>query len=335
MKKIFIFNDGTGQSTLSKNTSNVARLYNSLPGKVVGSFDFKCDEYKIDENLDYHSIYFEGVGSDQLKKSSIVNNFWESIKELVLKFINIYEGKQIKNRVEDSLSDLEKIWKKGDEIYLVGFSRGAASIRILARNLIKAIPEAEVNYMLLYDTVYSVSAPIKIRNYEEIVYFENKDIGSHVKRCDHLISGDEMRSKFPLTTMNMRNGVRQILFPGCHSDVGGGLQGRGLADISLKFSIDEMKALGVQFLDESLKKLNLNLDPLGEIGWDTFAGTGQSHSPRNFKDVSFLIHKSVSERCMKGGSAPIALASLVKFNFECTGLLMKKKKTRVNFSELS
>lgn len=331
MKKIFIFNDGTGQNTVTGHASNVARIFTSLTGTPIDSSQFHCDIYKVCEKFNYHALYFEGVGSDELKKQEEPSGFWERLGLKAKKVIQIIEGSQVKEKVEYSLSDLEKIWKRGDEIYLIGFSRGAASIRILAKHIPRAIPEAEVNYMLIFDTVYSVGNPIKIRDYEEIKYFENQDVASHVKKCDHLISGDEMRSKFPLTPMNMRENVRQILFPGCHSDVGGGLKGRGLADISLGFSINELKSIGIQFSDESLHQLNLQPNPAFEIGWDIFGGTGQSHSPRNFKDLQYLIHKSVFDRCIAGGSAPIALANLTKFNFNSPDQLIDKKHITVSF----
>ncbi|MCM2353113.1 MAG: DUF2235 domain-containing protein [Pseudobdellovibrio sp.] len=331
MKKIFIFNDGTGQNTLTGHASNVARIFNSLSGAEVSSSQYNCDIYKICLENNYHALYFEGVGSDELKKKEESSNFWGWLARKFKRGLEIVEGSQVKEKVENSLADLEKIWRAGDEIYLIGFSRGAASIRILAKYIPKAIPGADVKYMLVYDTVYSVASPIKIRDYEEIKYFENTDISSHVKKCDHLISGDEMRSKFPLTSMNMRENVRQILFSGCHSDVGGGLKGRGLADISLKFSLNEFQLLGIKFADEGFKKLNLQPNAMAEIGWDTFAGTGQSHSPRDFKDIHFLIHKSVHDRCAAGGSAPIALASLTKFSFGSADALIDKKHITVNF----
>lgn len=344
-KKIFIFNDGTSQYLESEFISNVAKLYKSLPGSINLNSALRCDEHKEDKELNYQVLYYRGVGANELRKEGVEieapKNFREYLGLLWARFLlwankksNVISGASIVARIEAVLDDLEKIWQPGDKVYFVGFSRGASSARIAAHYLSKTLPNLEIEYLLVFDTVYSVFNPITVRSFEQIKCFDNRDIGMHIKKCDHLISGDEMREKFPLTPVNLRAGVRQILFSGCHSDVGGGLNSNKLSDISLSFAINEFQSLGIQFDQNIVKSLKISPDPTGIVGWDRFGGTAQTHFPRDFKDVEFKIHQSVAIRVNHGGSVPIALAQLGKFEFG-TEEFLDPNDTKVTFKPLN
>jgi len=136
-------------------------------------------------------------------------------------------------------------------ISVFGFSRGAAEARVFVNWLrdlcdnatgpmrICGVP-ATVDFLGLFDTVASVGAaqglgdglfdghggwaqPIDLR-------IPGPQI---VTRCLHLVSGHEVRGSFPLDMASGAN-VEEVVYPGVHSDVGGGYlpgeQGRGCDD---------------------------------------------------------------------------------------------------------
>ena len=330
-KKIFVFNDGTDNALSDENLTNVAMLFNSLSGAVQSS-SYNCDAYKLNNEKDCVALYYEGVGERELdERDGGKKTFWDKIvfwlKTALFKKVDILTGYSIRKIIERVLEDLNKVYEEGDEVYFIGFSRGAASIRIVAHLFKKKKSEFKLKYLLIFDTVYSVIGDLKIKvdGFEEQVFFENIELHPDIEFCDHLISGDEMRSGFPLTPVKLRENVNQILFLGAHSDVGGGLPSRNLSDISFQYALEKMKNFGISFDESRIKKLNLNPDPLGKIGWDLFGGTAQYHFPRPFEYIDFTIHESVKQRAQREMSVPVSLAQLVKFNFEENTELMTLK----------
>jgi hypothetical protein len=92
-------------------------------------------------------------------------------------------------------------------------------------------------------------------------YADGLQIPSIVKRCIHLIAAHEMRNSFPLDTClhgaRYPEGVTEIVFPGVHSDLGGGYQpGEGarsahqaemISMVSLRVMHAEAISTGVPF----------------------------------------------------------------------------------------
>ena len=70
----------------------------------------------------------------------------------------------------------------------------------------------------------------------------------------HAVSLDERRSDFTPTLWGDRAGVKQILFPGAHADVGGGYPVQNkesdLSDGALVWMSDELQALGVKMTEQ-------------------------------------------------------------------------------------
>ena len=134
----------------------------------------------------------------------------------------------------------------GIRLYVYGFSRGAAAARAfvswLNRLLARDEPEpclksfdmklpVSVEYLGLLDTVASVGAA-------DIAPWADGHMGwadgsqelpesTLVKRCLHLIASHEQRLCFPLESIRREKGVypansMEVLYPGVHSDQGGG-----------------------------------------------------------------------------------------------------------------
>lgn len=335
-KTIFIFNDGTGQYLGSDAPTNVAKIFSALPGEFESKIH--TDKFKVDQKNDYAAIYIRGIGTvnerypAEFKSEGFLKDNAKVAKAKVDFLAEQALGRTIVERVEDSLKAFDYVYEPGMDvkIILVGFSRGAASARIIASELLKR-PGFKIDYMLLFDTVYSVTGQIKILDGEPIDRFTDFDINESVLRCDHLVAGDEMRDRFPLSPVNLRKGVRQILFAGSHSDVGGGHPSTNLSDISLWFALEEMKSMGIKFHPERESALKLNPNPLGPITWDTFGGTGQAHYPRPFADLDFLVHSSVIERANNKESISVGLAQLCSFQAPSGKELLEKGDIDASF----
>jgi hypothetical protein len=61
----------------------------------------------------------------------------------------------------------------------------------------------------------------------------------------HALAADETRDIFGPTFWTARDGVVQRIFPGCHSDVGGGFANRGLSDSALAWMLEQLRQAGL------------------------------------------------------------------------------------------
>ena len=131
------------------------------------------------------------------------------------------------------------------KIFLFGFSRGALIMRVVADWLCqRGFP---VEYMGLWDTVDS-TAGIKGEDYIELPF--------NVKFARHAVARDEFRRFFnyvPLREGNREEGtgnrVEEVVFPGCHSDVGGLYDdNHAIADVTLDWILEPALARGLKVL---------------------------------------------------------------------------------------
>ncbi|HEL4112760.1 TPA: DUF2235 domain-containing protein, partial [Stenotrophomonas maltophilia] len=122
-------------------------------------------------------------------------------------------------------------------ISVFGFSRGATEARVFCNWLGDAcdpgpgplrlcgIP-VQIDFMGLFDTVASVGAA---QSFFEAAFdghggwaaAEDLRIPSDVRRCVHMVAAHEVRGSFPVDLVDGAN-CEQIIYPGVHSDVGGG-----------------------------------------------------------------------------------------------------------------
>ncbi|UUX51936.1 DUF2235 domain-containing protein [Nisaea acidiphila] len=141
--------------------------------------------------------------------------------------------------------DLRQAYKKGDELIIVGFSRGAAIARKFASRLPRFLPAATKNcitLMAVFDTVASIGVP----NLDDLekpvsdVVFEDSVISPYIKEAVHLVSLDDSRIAFHPVLMAREPRVTEVWFAGAHSDVGGGFWRDGLSDIALSHMMTEI-----------------------------------------------------------------------------------------------
>ncbi|KAB0491393.1 T6SS phospholipase effector Tle1-like catalytic domain-containing protein [Pseudomonas psychrophila] len=176
---------------------------------------------------------------------------------------------------------------KAIRLFVYGFSRGAAQARAFA-NWLEALTKVEVKgttcylfaglpikivFMGLFDTVASVGIPYLAPFAAGHLGWADgtlrlSDSEDFLERCVHMVAAHEQRSCFPLDSIRRqanpddpncpstyRNGTAEYLYPGMHSDVGGGYppgdQGKAaaggkevLSQIALHHMYDEAYKVG-------------------------------------------------------------------------------------------
>ncbi len=133
--------------------------------------------------------------------------------------------------------------------------------------------------------------------------FHDTKLGCNVVYARHAVAIDEKRASFsPTLWSGVKNGnrVKQLWFPGVHSNVGGGYIDTGLSDIALKWMVDEAAATGLMFREEMVKQIKPYT--LGII-YDSMSGIFKHlrASPRSIpavvkKNVGKVLHESAIER---------------------------------------
>jgi hypothetical protein len=151
-------------------------------------------------------------------------------------------------------------------VVVTGFSRGAATARQFVNVLNeRGIPNADrakggpanfgpprVGALVIFDTVDSHDTATAAET-----------IPPNVDNVLHLVSRDEHRPEFPLTTAVDRNRpdprVTEIALPGAHSDVGGGYP-NGFSNIGRDMAYDYMARAGVQLKPQTEPRADVS-DP--------------------------------------------------------------------------
>jgi pimeloyl-ACP methyl ester carboxylesterase len=316
MKKIVFCFDGTcndpedsGDFFEDSSVSNILKLHAFLGGSLrpMNGVNSKTPNQR--------SFYYSGIGT---------RGNW-----LKQKFNSMFAPPygDMDDILDEARSDLDaQDYQDGDEIYIFGFSRGAAIARMFAADIGKKIKR--IKFLGVFDTVAATKGSLDL-NPETYpasgIVFENGTIGKSIERAVHLVSIDEKRLAFQPTLFNKDERVTEVWFAGVHSDVGGGYWFDGLSDISLEFMLSciraDLQVLAIEDIGfETLKVIgaqdaicddDLNIVPLsnGKIHEQKRAGIqAKTLSPRlvrvNIDDHPAaqeipVIHHSVSERFHK------------------------------------
>ena len=134
------------------------------------------------------------------------------------------------------------------KIFLFGFSRGALIMRVVADWLCqRGFP---VEYMGLWDTVDS-TAGIKGEDYV--------NLPTNVKFARHAVARDEFRRFFNYLPLRDVERVEELVFPGCHSDVGGLYDdNHAIADVTLDWILEPALKRGLKTLRSSTSISNFD-----------------------------------------------------------------------------
>lgn len=133
--------------------------------------------------------------------------------------------------------------------------------------------------------------------------FHDTKLSEKVENARHAVALDEMRASFTPTLWTgvaERQNVKQIWFPGVHSDVGGGYAETGLSDGALNWMIEEVTGLGLEFESGMVEQIEPNaLDVLhdSDTGMFSLFRTRPRSIPLIIQaNQPNLIHPSALER---------------------------------------
>ncbi|MEM5439729.1 DUF2235 domain-containing protein [Paraburkholderia diazotrophica] len=242
------FFDGTGNNlkrdiSLNK-LSNVARLYSG---------------HREDLPL-IVPLYYPGVGTPlDASEPSWVDSIRDS--ELLGGGAGLGGDARLQLAETEFLSALSKTHRVSRiDIAVFGFSRGATLARSFVNRVLRkceyrsGIPHwpcstardgkaAPIYFRFLgiFDTVESVGLPAHDLTDMQM------HVPDEVEKCLHLVSGHEIRSAFPLTPLGKTSDThREFVYPGVHSDVGGGYKPREQArsDMLARMPLNRMRLEG-------------------------------------------------------------------------------------------
>jgi len=265
-KKILVAFDGSGQSAelmqpgedSNTNFSNILKLH-LLAG---GSIDPKKTKDNIKNQI---SLYERGVGA--FSKNKILRK----INEHILGFLSV--------QIRPMRTRLQETYEEGDQIYVIGFSRGASSARAFSVELNnkglhlasgKQVKNVPIEFLGCFDTVSMQTGTWFVKNFGNLISMikqirqlrklgiqsssvlgeKDGQIPPNVKRAVHALSLDDIRAGFfsPIFMDSTDKRVEEVWFPGDHSDVGGSWWKDGLANGCGKFMKQFLEQADLEFL---------------------------------------------------------------------------------------
>ena len=191
-------------------------------------------------------LYFPGVGTDGKQFFRVVDGAF---------------GESAERRVTEAYDKIVASYQAGDDLAIFGFSRGAATSRILTRKIHDegvSGDHPKIRFLGLFDTVAALGVPKpKLDEFRKKFHDaeERLRIPEEVMHVVHLVAIDEYRSLFEPTLLLLDSSdttADEIWFSGNHGDVGGGWKKedpseRQLAAITLRYMIQAAISNGVRF----------------------------------------------------------------------------------------
>jgi hypothetical protein len=243
------FFDGTGNNKLQdvalEKESNIARLF---------------EGHSYERPLIYR-FYYPGVGTP-LNVSD--PTWWEKLRDSEALGRGAGLGSDVRlanaeHELSFSLTSNHKVTRI--DVAIFGFSRGATLARAFVNRLLKKCEMKDgvpywpcstaldghsaplyFRFLGLFDTVESVGLPAHNMNSDLLTY-----IPKQVERCFHIVAGHELRACFPLTPVgNESASCQQLVWPGVHSDIGGGYRPneQGRSDLLARIALNRMRMEG-------------------------------------------------------------------------------------------
>jgi len=119
--------------------------------------------------------------------------------------------------------------------------------------------EVPVHFVGVWDTVGALGVPndlalLNLFDDPGSYAFHDTKLNPKVLHARHAVALDELRGSFAPTLwtgVDTHPDVKQVWFPGVHSDVGGGYLEKGLSDAALQWMIEEAKKCGLE-VDQNL-----------------------------------------------------------------------------------
>ena len=259
-KRIIICCDGTWNAP-DENPTNVTKLVRSIKPQAL-------------DGMHQVVFYDQGIGTG----------------DAIDKYLGGAFGYGMEQNVLEAYRFLVHNYQLGDELYFLGFSRGAFTARALvgllhsvgliekdeldrlskAYKYYRTAPDKrpasqyednykpDISMVGVFDTVGALGAPTPLLGQltRHWVGFYNTHISPLVKHAYHALALDERRGSFTpdLWTGSLQQDqvMGQCWFTGSHSDIGGGYQNCGLSDVALQWMVSKASALGLEFNQDYL-----------------------------------------------------------------------------------
>ena len=244
---IFSF-DGTGNEPSDarkfkndESISNVLKLH-ILMGGGIGEGKSEAETPSGNQQITH---YYNGIGTRESELSiPLLSWIFSKIRKLINMLFSpkLGDPRRILRDAREDFSNAK--YKNGDTLVVFGFSRGAALARKFASMILAENQNCEVSFLGVFDTVAAMGGVHrKGERISSDVVFENGTLSEKIKKAVHIVSLDEDRVPFTPTLINKDdsdpNRIREVWFPGVHSDIGGGYWFDGLSDTTLQFMIKE------------------------------------------------------------------------------------------------
>ena len=239
--------------------------------------------------------------------------------------------------VDRAYLDVMRVYRPGDRVYIVGFSRGAAIARLLARALDqRGSPrtvwtlrlfgrhwtiwtskrdkakdlEIPVTVLGCWDTVgaFGIAKNIAGIDFQKLDLFKDLTVPDNVEQAYHMVALDEEREEFQPTLMDpdplARSRIIEVWFSGDHANIGGGWATTKLSDLTLDFVLRKVSsgyahAEGMVAGDESWGIY------LSGVNGETIPAAGEGDQAYVDKDGEepFVLHPDALGQLRKWSSA--------------------------------
>ena len=154
--------------------------------------------------------------------------------------------------------DHDAAWKRVETAYNKGYRKGKPNWSKDWPFVILKQPDDEtatdaIHFLGVWDTVGALGIPdnmaiLNLLDSREKFAFHDTNLHRAIRHARHAVALDEQRASFAPTlwsNVENRETVKQIWFPGVHSDVGGGYAEIGLSNGALEWMIREAKEAGL------------------------------------------------------------------------------------------
>jgi uncharacterized protein (DUF2235 family) len=167
------------------------------------------------------------------------------------------------------------------------------------------VPNVKIQAIGVWDTVGAMGIPLYVESNDarvNVFRFADTSLSPAVQYGFHAISLDEERGDFTPTLWDERANVTQVLFPGAHSDVGGGYPSTdnesGLSDCALAWMTSSLAEIdnGIIFQNPYLPMSPSALG-VAHRPWASGVFVDLPHGPRDFsKFLPLCAYHSIRDR---------------------------------------
>jgi hypothetical protein len=336
MVDIVLLADGTGNRAGVEQGTNVWRLYRALDLTTTKAF------------------YTAGVGTNDFKPLKIVGQAFgfglkANVIDLYCKLCQSYDrgrgdrvfmfgfsrGAYTVRLLASMIAycglaapgNPAKVLKKAEEKYETFRRDRFRRFKVQPGNYDQHPDSVPVQFMGVWDTVDALGFPVDeladFWNYYVHPYrFIDNTPAPNIQVARHALAIDDERHTFHPVLWKQKAGLdmKQVWFPGMHSDVGGGYSDECMALVSLAWMIQEAQAVGLSFITSEALMIAAKANPCGEMH-DSRAGAAAyyRYKPR---DISALcddadagipmIHRSTFQRIAEAGTgyAPLGIPDI-------------------------